>query len=140
MKNIISNTSKIWGQWKNTGKLERVSEGHKAISIVGTAFGSKHNFYWIWSCRPTAHSTNNLGGGGGFGGTLYATNRNIVIGEDSVKICPSDGDVTSCCGCKVKYTEMYNKAIIIEFRRKWKKFKICYLCFLYHCNLYTNVS
>lgn len=102
MKNIISNTSEIRSQWRNTGKLERVGEGHKTISIVRTTFGSKHNFYWIRPCRPTAHSTDNLCGGRGFGGTLYATNRNIVIGEDGVKICPSNGDVISCCGCNLK--------------------------------------
>lgn len=102
MKNIIWNTSKIRCQRRNTGELERVGEGHKAIRIGCTTFGSKHNFYWIWPCRPTAHSTDNLCGGGGFGGTLYATNCNIVIGEDGVKICTRDGDVTSCCGCNVK--------------------------------------
>lgn len=150
MKNIIWNTSEIRCQRRNTGELERVGEGHKAIRIGCTTFGSKHNFYWIWPCRPTAHSTDNLCGSGGFGGTLYATNCNIVIGEDGVKICPSDGDITSCCGCNVKlkkiqsniYSNVKLKQIhcIIELCKKWTHIKICYLCFIYICKVYTNVS
>lgn len=93
-----NHTSKIGRQGRNTRELEWIGEGHKSIGIVGTTLGCKDDFYWIRASRSASHSTDDLSGGRGLGCAIYSTNGNIVIGENCVKICSCDGDVTSSCG------------------------------------------